>query len=213
MQPSPTTTRVFRFTRPYLTSSARAVDLRRDWFPLEVRSDYTISVLDFSGMTVVNPAALRELVLPVARGIRGGQYGAMTLFVSAPMGESPGVRDWVQDVARAQDLAVYVTSSLESISDAWPAGELSATERQTIVSLRALGGKATAADLARHVGIEASAATNRLTSLWRAGYLYRITQSRREGDLFVDPSQIDGDLEIILGDPDAEHASMAPVAN
>jgi hypothetical protein len=67
------------------------------------------------------------------------------------------------------------------------AGALTPTDNSALDALINGGGSTTASDYASNSGIEAAAASNRLASLERKGFVFRISRSRRDGDLFIDP--------------------------
>jgi len=147
------------------------------------RSGENIAVLDLGG-AVFSPGSLQELLLPLARRVRAGEAGAFTLVVVA---EDPGVVDFVRMLAAAHGLSLYVTDRLDRIGQAEPVGRLTPTEKQTLDTLAALGGRATVSTFAHQMQMQVTAAGNRLTNLSHRGYLHREQRSRREGDEFVDP--------------------------
>jgi hypothetical protein len=64
---------------------------------------------------------------------------------------------------------------------------LTPTEQETLRILQRLGGRTTIASFATNAGLEANAATNRLTNVLSKGFVQRVDRSRREGQLFLDP--------------------------
>jgi hypothetical protein len=187
--PEPTK-RVYWVRRGSLVDREEATAFRDKYFPPRPLSQPTAAVIDFSGMPTANPGRLRELVLPVAQGIRGGVYGPMVLFVSTA---DAGLADFVNDLAIANDVGLFWSQTSDNLEDARPLGDLTTTERATLELLKELGGQATAAQFAERAGIEATAAGNRLVNLVRKGYLYRFERTRRDGDLFVDPRGVDAE--------------------
>jgi predicted ArsR family transcriptional regulator len=95
----------------------------------------------------------------------------------------------VELLATTNSLPIYVTSSTAhlEVAEAEPASQLTATERQTLAAVSALGGRVRAAELAERLHLQHTAAVNRLASLAAKGYLYRQSQPGRSGDVFVDP--------------------------
>lgn len=174
------------------TGSATWVDpqaaaIRRDvLFPRVSHAGPTVRILDFGGIVPV-PAALSEFLVPIGEGIRSGRYGTFSLFVTAP---DDATREFVQYLANARDFPIYIAPSVERLAEATPAGELTFTERETLDVLAREGGTLTATQFAATTGTAVTTAGNRLINLARRGYLHRIPQSGRFGDLFVDPRTV-----------------------
>jgi hypothetical protein len=124
------------------------------------------------------------MLLPLAQRIKGGQYGEMVLAVSTV---DHGVADFIRYMAVVHDLPIFVTSDTDDLAGAEPAGNLTPTEKTSLRAIGQLGGKVTANELAKHLGVEATAAGNRLINLSKKGLVYRIERPRREGDLYIDP--------------------------
>jgi len=134
-------------------------------------------------------SALRELVVPLARGVRGGAYGPAALMVAT---SDEGMADVLEALAVRHDLAMFITRSVVTgLADARPVGALTSKDGETLDLVRGLGGQITSAALAQSIGIEVSAAGNRLTSLSRKGYLYRRRRAKREGDVYIDPRGVE----------------------
>ncbi len=146
-------------------------------------SGKNIAVLDLGG-AVFSPGSLQALLLPLARRVRAGEAGALTLVVIA---DDPGVADFVRMLAATHGLSLYVTDTPDRVGEAEPVGRLTPTEKQTIDALAALGGRVTVSTFAHQMQMQITAAGNRLTNLSDRGYLHREPRSRREGDEFVDP--------------------------
>jgi len=162
-----------------------AAAIRRDSeFPPVSSGAPRISILDF-GDIVPTPAALREFLVPLGEGVRAGRYGTtFSLFVTTP---DDATREFVQYLSNARDFPIYIAPSVERLGEATPAGELTATERETLDVLARAGGTLTATQFASSTGTGVTTAGNRLINLARRGYVLRIPQSGRAGDLFVDP--------------------------
>ena len=142
-----------------------------------------VLVLDLAGVAFT-PAALQELILPLAQRIRGGEHGTIRLVISAT---DPGVSDFIRYMADAHQLPLYLTDSPFDLREATPVGALTKTERSTLDAISALGGQVTASKLAVTERIGPSAAANRLVNLDRGGYLVRCQRGRHKGDLYFEP--------------------------
>jgi hypothetical protein len=130
------------------------------------------------------PGALRDLILPVAQGIRSGAYGSAVLVIVT---SDDGTAEFLESLAERHDLAFFILSSPDlSLSHAHPVGSLTSTDVQTLSLLREAGGEVTSSRVASLAGIEVNAAVNRLRGLAQKGFVYRVNRSRREGDAFVD---------------------------
>jgi hypothetical protein len=125
---------------------------------------------------------LLEMLTPLAREIRAGRFGDVVLVVATTQ-ESVG--RIAQMVAETENLPMYVTSSSEHVADARPAGRLTPTEKNSLVTVDQLGGRVTANQFASATSLELTAAGNRLSNLARRGYVFRLARSRREGDEYV----------------------------
>ena len=142
-----------------------------------------VLVLDLGG-SAFTPSALQELILPLAQRIRGGEYGTVRLIIST---SDPGVGDSIRYMAQALQLPLYLSPSPFNLWEGNPVGDLTETERGTLDTIVAMGGRVTASRLAATESIKPSAATNRLVNLDREGYLVRQPRGRREGDLYIEP--------------------------
>ena len=156
----------------------------RDYIGAQLHSSDSpqILVLDLGG-SAYTPLALQELILPLAQRIRGGEYGIMRLVIST---SNPGVGNHIRYMAQAHELPLYVSPS-PNLWEGHPVGGLTETERGTLDTITAFGGRLTASSLAAIDGIRPSAATNRLVNLDREGYLLRQPRGRREGDFYFEP--------------------------
>jgi len=105
---------------------------------------------------------------------RAGRYGEFTFVVSS---EDEPTRSTIRDVANAQGVAMFVSSSSVVLEDAEPVGGLTAKDRETLDFVLQAGGTVTAMELARQVGIEQTTAGNRLVSLHKKGYLQRLERT------------------------------------
>ena len=168
-----------------LLSDRSVAALTRDRLATQLKPSNVpqVLVLDLAGIAFT-PAALQELILPLAQRIRGGEHGTIRLVISTT---DPGVRDFVRYMAYAHQLPLYLSHSPFDLREGTPVGALTNTERSTLDTINVLGGQVTAAKLAATEGIRPSAATNRLVNLDRVGYLVRQHRGRREGDLYIEP--------------------------
>jgi len=171
-------------TGPEVWSDRSGASFLRDrYFPPTAVDRPTIAVLQLSAEPTIG--TLQEFLLPLGQRIRGGEYGQLFLVVRT---EDEAVAGFVRYLSREYDLPIFVWSSPPGADAAVsPAGDLTSTEEATIDALRSLGGASTPPQLAETIGIEPSAAGNRLVNLARKGYVYRVNRARRLGDIFVDP--------------------------
>jgi hypothetical protein len=95
-----------------------------------------------------------------------------------------------RDVATAQGVAMFVSSSSVTLEEAEPVGALTTKDRQTLDLVLQAGGTVTATEFAHRLGIEQTTAGNRLVSLHKKGYLQRIVRPHPVGDLFIDARSV-----------------------
>ena len=176
---------------------------------LKLFDDPQVLVLDLAGIAFT-PAALQELILPLAQRIRGGEHGMVCLIICTT---DPGVRDFISYMAQVHQLPLYLTHSPFDLREGTPVGDLTKTETSTLNAIHEMGGQVTASSLAVTEGIKPSAAANRLVNLDREGYLVRQPRGRREGDLYVEPrsatsTPVESDLYV-----DPRFATTSPVEN
>lgn len=181
------TPRVIRFTTGDMSDPQTAADAREREIPETVFQEPQTLILDLSGK-LFSPAALVEMVVPLARRVKGGMYGEARLVVAS---SDDATRQIVSLLSMSNELAVFVSTSTDpdDVARAEPAGDITAGERNALDEIGHLGGQTTAALLATVVGVEANAMMNRLVNLEKKGYVYRFKRDRRAGDLFVDPRQ------------------------
>src|SRR5438034_9714629 len=89
-------------------------------FPRNRRHRPTIGILDLGE---VRPAAnvLRNVIVTIGEDNRAGRYGNFSFVVSS---QDEGTRNVVSDIASAQGLAIYVSSSPVHLEHAEPVGDL-----------------------------------------------------------------------------------------
>lgn len=169
----------------------------RDYIGAQLHSSDSpqILVLDLGG-SAYTPLALQELILPLAQRIRGGEYGIMRLFIST---SNPGVGEYIRYMAQAHELPLYLSPSHSNLREGHPVGGLTETERGTLDTIIAFGGRVTASSLAAIDRIRPSAATNRLVNLDREGYLLRQPRGRREGDFYLEPRSVTATPKVFEG--------------
>lgn len=179
--------RVLRIGNPTgdLTDPLDVSRLRDEKLPPTAFAEPTVAVLDLNGK-LFSPSSLRELIVPLGQRIRGGVYGNLRIVVVTA---DYATREFLDLLARHHEIPLYVAPSTEvsDVSRAEPLGCLTSGSAETLRELVGAGWNVTASSFAKLVGIEPTAATNRLVNLEREGYLYRIRRHRNEGDLFVDP--------------------------
>ncbi|MDO8717010.1 MAG: hypothetical protein Q7J73_09445 [Dehalococcoidales bacterium] len=150
--------------------------------------------------------ALVEMV----QGIRSGARGNQALgFISS----DAHVIDAVTALAEKHQVPLFISNAVDNaFEDLQPVGILTQADEDTFQWLCHLGGAVTSAEIARAKGIEPAAATNRLINVVKKGYVFRISRSRREGDLFVapclrsetQPEAVPADFQVTGGEPDIQ---------
>lgn len=156
-------------------------------------------VIDFDA---VHPTVevLQESLVPWAEAVKRGEYGKSAIVVST---RNESLRAYIQSIAAQRSLPIFVSFSTTpfDVAEADAALPLSATDEETLSAVAALGGRADAAQLASHLRLRHTAATNRLVGLSNKGYLHRQKRAGRTGDLFVDPRlpSVEYSTEVIMG--------------
>lgn len=173
-------------TGPGIWDDPYANQLVEKFMPPQRRHGPMLGVLQL-GAVHPTPVVLRNLVLTVGEDVKAGRYGDFSLFVCS---EDEDTRNVITDIATAQNIAMFVGPSSSTLADAEPAGVLTANDAETLELVAATGGTVTALSFATHIGIEKTAAGNRLVSLQKKGYLQRVERPHPEGDLFVDPRSV-----------------------
>ena len=170
---------------PLLLKDRKVAAVARDRLAAQLIffDDPQVLVLDLAGIAFT-PSTLQELILPLAQRIRGGEHGTVRLVISAT---DPGVRAFIDYMAQAHQLPLYLSPSPFHLGEGTPVGALTETERSTLDAIIVLGGQVTASNLATREGINLTAAANRLANLNREGYLVRQPRGRREGDVYIEP--------------------------
>ena len=145
-----------------------------------------LGVLQF-GAVRPTPVVLRNMVVTVGEDVKAGRYGDFSLFVCS---EEEDTRSVIGDIAAAQNIAMFVCASSSELADAEPVGMLTANDVEILELVAETGGTVSAESLAAHIGIQKTAAGNRLVSLQKKGYLQRVKRPHPVGDLFVDPRSV-----------------------
>ena len=127
-----------------------------------------------------------KYLVPFAQEIKLGQYGQSSLAVST---RNPSVRRFAELLSAQLELPVWIAASTATlqVAEALPAGNLSATDVETLRAVADLGGRVGAAEIAKALSLQHTAALNRLASLASRRYLHRESRSGRSGDVFVHP--------------------------
>jgi hypothetical protein len=161
-----------------------AAACRDHYFPQTVAETPRVRFLNLEG-AFVEVGALQEMILPVCQGIRAGVYGKLAIGVIT---SDESVANFVSYLAKEYHVPLFVSNSVQEFSRyARPVGDLTQAEVETFNVVCELGGMVTSAGLAEAAGLEPAAAGNRLANVEKKGYVFRISRSRREGDLFMAP--------------------------
>jgi hypothetical protein len=161
-----------------------AAACRDHYFPQTVAETPRVRFLNLEG-AFVEVGALQEMILPVCQGIRAGVYGKLAIGVIT---SDESVANFVSYLAKEYHVPLFVSNSVQEFSRyARPVGDLTQAEVETFNVVCELGGMVTSAGLAEAAGLEPAAAGNRLANVEKKGYVFRISRSRRAGDLFMAP--------------------------
>ncbi|MCY4421286.1 MAG: hypothetical protein OXC42_08615 [Gammaproteobacteria bacterium] len=133
------------------------------------------------------PHVLREVVVKVGEDIKAGRYGDLSFFVCSLDEDTKSV---IGDIAASRNVAMFLSSSLTDLKHAEPIGGLTAKDHETLSLVLEAGGTVSAVEFALQVGIEKTAAGNRLVSLHKKGYLQRLERPHPVGDLFIDARSV-----------------------
>jgi hypothetical protein len=171
-----------------------AVETVRSELPHTASETPVTVVIDFGDLDMTSEA-LREIIVPIGQQLRGGVHGSHTSVVIRTAREA--LSEIIGLLAQAYDFPMYVTHDPDDVWGAWPTGDVTTSEVETLNQLRSLGGRASAAELAGSLGIAANAANNRLAGLERKGYIFRQHRGRREGDEYLDPRADLPDVDLL----------------
>ena len=190
--------RVFRAPTADLSDPNVALSVVDYFLPATAIPTPTVAVLDLRGK-LLSASSAQVLVTTIGRRLTGGDYGQLRVILAV---SDDATREVLRLVARAHGLPLFVTVSPDpsDVQRAEPIGDLTSSEADTLEHLRSAGWYSTVASLAERIGVEASAANNRLVNLERKGFVYRISRHRRQGDLYLDPRAPEG-LDLLESPP------------
>jgi hypothetical protein len=170
--------------RPTAGDRLSASEFRERYFPQTASDPPRVRMLNLEG-TLFEAGALQELVLPILQGIRAGIYGNLALGV---ISSDPPIVDLLAAMAEKHRVPLFLANSVkQAFSAPEPVGDLTPADKETFDLVCKLGGAVTSAEVSRVSGMEPAATTNRLANVAKKGYVFRITRSRREGDVFQAP--------------------------
>ena len=177
--------RVVSFPTADLSDPRHAAEVRDAHIPSTAYEALTTLVLDLSGK-LLSPSSLKEFIVPLGQRIRGGLLGYLRLVVAT---SDPTVKELIALLAKEYQLPVFISTSPDAndVLQATPAGDLTEADVETLEELATSGSLTTVSTFAGAVGLQPSAATNRLVNVERKGFVFRVKRGRTEGDLFVDP--------------------------
>ena len=133
------------------------------------------------------PAVLRNVVVTPAEDVKAGRYGSCSLIICSL---DEDTRSVIGDIAESQNIAMFLCSTYADLKYAEPVGGLTARDHETLCLVSDAGGTVNALGLAEQIGIEKTAAGNRLVSLQKKGFVQRVERPHPAGDLFVDPRSL-----------------------
>jgi DNA-binding MarR family transcriptional regulator len=169
-----------------LISDAREMRAIVDgWLPSTAAAAPVTMIVDLGGV-VLAPAALKEMVVRIGEYAKVGQFGeAKVVFATS----ENATAELLGLIARQYRLPLFLAASSKpaDVAQAVPTGDLTETDLSTLADIQQIGTAVTVSRLAAQIGLEQTAANNRLASLSGKGYVFRISRSRREGDLYLDP--------------------------
>ena len=171
-----------------------AEQLIQRFMPYDRKHGPMIGILDIAELRPT-PAVLRDVVVTVGEDIKAGRYGDFSFFISCNDADTQSL---IGDLAKSRNIAVFLSTSTVELEGAEPVGALTTADYETLELVREMGGTITALGFSNSVGIEKTAAGNRLSSLHRKGFLQRVERPHPAGDLYADPrsvSLITGDSE------------------
>ncbi|HEX8817018.1 MAG TPA: hypothetical protein VF753_16095 [Terriglobales bacterium] len=109
---------------------------------------------------------MRDAIVTIGEDIRAGRYGNFSFVVSS---EDTPTREVVSDIASAQGLPIFVSTSPTHLEKAEAVGDLTAKDKETLTVVLRAGGTVTAMELAGKLGVEQTTAGNRLIALNKKG--------------------------------------------
>ena len=173
-------------TGPAVWDDPYADQLVQRFMPPERKHPPMLGVINMDAVRPT-PAVLRNAIVSVAEDIKAGRYGSCSLFICSQDEDTLSV---IGDIAGSQDVAVFLCSTYDDLAYAEPVGALTIRDQETLDLVFEAGGTVNAGQLAERVGIEKTAAGNRLVSLQKKGFVQRVERPHPAGDLFVDPRSL-----------------------
>ena len=173
-------------TGPVVWDDPHAGQVVQRFMPPDRQHGPMLGVLHM-GAARPTPRVLRDMVVTIGEDVKAGRYGDFTLFICS---EDEDTRFVIGDIATSSNVAMFVCSSSMELDHAEPVGVLTIKDHETLRLVSEAGGTVTSLAFADHVGIEKTAAGNRLVSLQKKGYLQRVERPHPAGDLFVDPRSV-----------------------
>lgn len=161
----------------------RAEEVVQRFMPPNKRHGPMVGIVQLSNVRPT-PGVLRNVVVHIGEEVKAGRYGEFSFVVSST---DEATRSVIGDIAKAHDVAMFVSPSTVDLTHAEPVGGLTSRDRDTLDQVLRVGGTVTATEFAREVGVEQTTAGNRLVALHKKGYLQRVSRPHPIGDLFVDP--------------------------
>ena len=173
-------------TGPAVWDDPYADKIVRRFMPQERKHPPMLGVIHMGGVRPT-PAVLRNVVVTPAEDVKAGRYGSCTLFICS---QDEDTRSVIGDIAESQNVAMFLCSTYADLKYAEPVGGLTAKDHETLRLVSDAGGTVNAFGLAKQIGIEKTAAGNRLVSLQKKGFVQRVERPHPAGDLFVDPRSL-----------------------
>ena len=173
-------------TGPAVWDDPYADQVVHRFMPAERKHPPMLGVINMDAVRPT-PAVLRNVVVGVAEDIKAGRYGSCSLVICS---QDEDTRSVIGDIAGSQDVAVFLCSTYADLEYAEPVGALTIKDHETLNLVFQAGGTVDAGHFAERVGIEKTAAGNRLVSLQKKGFVQRVEQPHPAGDLFVDPRSL-----------------------
>lgn len=164
-----------------------AHEVLRRFMPAGRKHPPMIGFIDFQD-TRPTPPVLRQIVVDLAEDVRVGRYGNCSLVYCS---QDEDTRSVIEDIAESQNIVLFLCSTPKDLRYAEPVGDLTMTDVETLELVLKTGGTVNAQGLAAEARIEKTAAGNRLTSLQKKGYVFRVERPHPSGDLYVDARSLD----------------------
>ena len=173
-------------TGPSVWDDPFADQLVHRFMPPDRKHPPMLGVIDLDAARPT-PSVLQRVVVSIAEDVKAGRYGSCSLVYCS---QDEDTRTVIGDIAESQNVAVFLCSTYDDLMYAEPVGDLTARDHETLDMVLEAGGTVNALDLSTQVGIEKTAAGNRLVSLQKKGYVFRVERPHPAGDLFIDPRSL-----------------------